>query len=89
MGSVTASMLFDWYFNGDTPSQVFDGFRLSEASARVFDGLAAGSGVSLARPQHVRRFRLDRRRDAASDGTAGGAQPSTAAGRVERRAADR
>lgn len=41
-------MLFDWYFDGDTPSQVFDGFRLSEPSARVFDALAArvGAGVS-------------------------------------------
>ena len=42
------SMLFDWYFNGDTPSREFDGFRLSEASARVFDGLASRVGVSLA-----------------------------------------
>jgi hypothetical protein len=25
-----APMLFDWYFDGDTPSQVFDGFKLSE-----------------------------------------------------------
>ncbi|GAA1509961.1 dihydrofolate reductase family protein [Kribbella lupini] len=41
------SMLFDWYFNGDTPSREFDGFRLSEASARVFDGLASRVGVSL------------------------------------------
>ena len=28
-----ASMLFDWYMDGDTPSQVFGGFRLSEPSA--------------------------------------------------------
>ncbi|WP_112243789.1 dihydrofolate reductase family protein [Kribbella monticola] len=41
------SMLFDWYFDGDTPSQVFDGFKLSEASARVFDVAAARVGVSL------------------------------------------
>jgi hypothetical protein len=34
------TMLFDWYSDGDTPSQVFDGFRLSEPSARVFDALA-------------------------------------------------
>jgi dihydrofolate reductase len=40
--------LFDWYFNGDTPSQVFDGFKLSEASARVFDALAGCVGASLA-----------------------------------------
>jgi dihydrofolate reductase len=42
------TMLFDWYFNGDTPSQVFDGFRLSEPSARVFDSLAGRVGASLA-----------------------------------------
>ncbi|MEV8372360.1 dihydrofolate reductase family protein [Kribbella sp. NPDC056861] len=42
-----ASMLFDWYFDGDTPSQVFDGFKLSEPSARVFDTAAARVGVSL------------------------------------------
>jgi dihydrofolate reductase len=42
-----ASMLFDWYFDGDTPSQVFDGFRLSEASAAVFDAEASRVGVSL------------------------------------------
>ncbi|TDU91763.1 dihydrofolate reductase [Kribbella voronezhensis] len=41
------SMLFDWYFDGDTPSQVFDGFKLSEPSARVFDVAAARVGVSL------------------------------------------
>jgi dihydrofolate reductase len=41
------TMLFDWYFDGDTPSQVFDGFRLSEPSARVFDALAGRVGASL------------------------------------------
>jgi len=40
--------LFDWYFDGDVPSQVFDGFRLSEPSARVFDSLARRVGASLA-----------------------------------------
>ena len=40
-----AGMLFDWYFNGDTPSQVFDGFRLSGPSQRVFDALAGGIGA--------------------------------------------
>ena len=40
-----ASMLFDWYGDGDTPSQVFDGFTLSEPSARVFDHLAARVGA--------------------------------------------
>ncbi len=41
-------MLFDWYVNGDIPSQVFDGFKLSEPSARVFDALAGSCGASLA-----------------------------------------
>ncbi len=43
-----APTLFDWYFDGDTPSQVFDGFRLSEPSARVFDRLAARVGAMVA-----------------------------------------
>lgn len=43
-----APMLFDWYFDGDTPSQVFDGFRLSAPSARVFDTAAARIGATLA-----------------------------------------
>src|SRR6266480_319412 len=43
-----APMLFDWYFDGDTPSQVFDGFKLSEPSARFFDAIAARVGVAVA-----------------------------------------
>jgi dihydrofolate reductase len=43
-----APMLFDWYFDGDTPSQVFDGFKLSEPSARVFDAGAGRVGATLA-----------------------------------------
>jgi dihydrofolate reductase len=43
-----APMLFDWYFNGDTPSREFDGFRLSEPSARFFDTAAARIGATLA-----------------------------------------
>jgi dihydrofolate reductase len=43
-----ATMLFDWYFDGDTPSQVFEGFKLSRPSARVFDGLAARDGAVVA-----------------------------------------
>ena len=43
-----APMLFDWYFDGDTPSKVFDGFKLSEPSARFFDTLAARVGVMVA-----------------------------------------
>ena len=42
------TMLFDWYFDGDTPSGVFDGFRLSEPSARVFDAVAGRVGATLA-----------------------------------------
>jgi dihydrofolate reductase len=42
------TMLFDWYFDGETPSQVFDGFRLSEPSAAVFDALAARVGAMVA-----------------------------------------
>ncbi|GAA0937354.1 dihydrofolate reductase family protein [Kribbella koreensis] len=43
-----ATMLFDWYFDGDTPSKEFDGFTLSAASARVFDAFAGRVGASLA-----------------------------------------
>jgi dihydrofolate reductase len=43
-----APMLFDWYFDGDTPSKVFDGFKLSEPSARFFDVLAARDGAVVA-----------------------------------------
>ncbi|MFE0025235.1 dihydrofolate reductase family protein [Amycolatopsis sp. NPDC059021] len=43
-----APMLFDWYFNGDTPSRVLDGFKLSEPSARVFDTFAARVGAVIA-----------------------------------------
>jgi dihydrofolate reductase len=41
-----APMLFDWYFDGDTPSQIFgSGFKLSEPSARLFDDLAGRDGA--------------------------------------------
>lgn len=43
-----APMLFDWYFDGDTPSQVFDGFKLSEPSAQFFDTIAARVGAIIA-----------------------------------------
>ncbi len=46
-GLGNGSMLFDWYFDGDTASQEFDGFRLSAESARVFDRFASRVGVSL------------------------------------------
>jgi dihydrofolate reductase len=40
--------LFDWYGDGDTPSQVFPGFRLWPASARVFDEVAGRVGAVIA-----------------------------------------
>ncbi|MCM2416147.1 dihydrofolate reductase family protein [Streptomyces sp. RKAG290] len=39
--------LFDWYFDGDVPSQVFDSFTLSEPSARFFDAVAGRVGASI------------------------------------------
>jgi dihydrofolate reductase len=42
-----APMLFDWYFDGDTPSQLFGGFKLSEPSARFFDAVAARVGATV------------------------------------------
>ena len=57
------TILFDWYFNGDTPSQIFDGFTLSEPSAQLFD--AAGQprpGRVHRGSQHLRRLRPVRRR---------------------------
>ena len=47
LGLGDAPMLFDWYFDGDTPSQVFDGFKLSEPSARLFDTIAARVGAAV------------------------------------------
>jgi dihydrofolate reductase len=32
--------LFEWYFDGDTPSRLYPSFRLSKASAEFFDGFA-------------------------------------------------
>ncbi len=43
-----APMLFDWYFDGDVPSQVFgDSFKLSAPSARIFDELAGRDGAVI------------------------------------------
>ncbi|SFF23997.1 hypothetical protein SAMN05216251_11044 [Actinacidiphila alni] len=39
------TQLFDWYFNGDTPSQEFGGFKLSPAGARLFGSLSARVGA--------------------------------------------
>jgi dihydrofolate reductase len=43
-----APMLFDWYTDGDTPSERFGSFRLSGPSARVFDDLAGRVGAIVA-----------------------------------------
>jgi dihydrofolate reductase len=43
-----APMLFDWYSDGETPSQVFGGFQLSEPSARFFDATAGRVGAAVA-----------------------------------------
>ncbi|MER7008221.1 dihydrofolate reductase [Dactylosporangium sp. NPDC000555] len=43
-----APMLFDWYFDGDTPSRLFDGFKLDEPSARFFHAIAARVGAAVA-----------------------------------------
>jgi dihydrofolate reductase len=43
-----APMLFNWYFDGDTPSTVYGGFKLSEPSARFFDAFAARVGAAVA-----------------------------------------
>ncbi|RSN44642.1 riboflavin biosynthesis protein [Amycolatopsis sp. WAC 04197] len=54
-----APTLFDWYFDGDTPSQVFDGFKLSEPSARFFDSIASRVGaivVGHTTYEHSSRF---------------------------------
>jgi dihydrofolate reductase len=47
-GLGAGGMLFDWYFNGDTPSEVFTGFRLSAPSARFFDAIAGRIGAVVA-----------------------------------------
>ena len=41
-------MLFDWYFDGDVPSQLFDSFKLHEPSVRFFDAVAGRVGASVA-----------------------------------------
>ncbi|MFK0248459.1 dihydrofolate reductase family protein [Amycolatopsis azurea] len=54
-----APTLFDWYFDGDTPSEVFDGFKLSEPSARFFDTIASRIGaivVGRTTYEHSGRF---------------------------------
>lgn len=40
--------LFDWYFDGDVPSEQFGGFKLSAPSARLFDAAAERVGATVA-----------------------------------------
>jgi dihydrofolate reductase len=42
-----APMLFDWYFDGDTPSRLFKVFKLSGQSARFFDAIAGRVGAAI------------------------------------------
>jgi hypothetical protein len=44
-----APMLFDWYTDGDTPSQVFGGFKLSDKTARSEFGLAQDEIIAAIR----------------------------------------
>ena len=44
-----APMLFDWYFDGDTPSQVFDGFAPSVSAASAADQPSTLHRISVAR----------------------------------------
>jgi dihydrofolate reductase len=37
--------LFEWYFNGDTPSRHYDRFKLSKSSAEVFDAEIGSCGA--------------------------------------------
>lgn len=40
--------LFEWYFNGDTPSRRYPSFRLSQPSAEFFDEFAGRFGAIIA-----------------------------------------
>lgn len=40
--------LFNWYFDGDTPSKLSSSFKLSKTSAEVFDRFGLRVGASLA-----------------------------------------
>lgn len=48
MGLGDASLLHEWYWNGDTPSLVFEGFKLFEPSRRLVDEVAGGIGAVVA-----------------------------------------
>jgi dihydrofolate reductase len=39
------SGLFDWYFNGDTPSRHYDRFRMSKRSAEFLDAMVDACGA--------------------------------------------
>jgi hypothetical protein len=88
-----APMLFDWYTDGDTPSQVFDGFKLSEPSARFFDAVAARVGAAVAgrttyeHSGHGEAVARTRRRGSSSSAT--GPRPRSARRRPSSPAASR
>jgi hypothetical protein len=42
-GLGSGETLFDWYFDGDTPSEVFKGFRLSEPRGPRLGGASGRS----------------------------------------------
>lgn len=39
--------LFEWYFNGDTPSRLYPSFRLAKRSAEFFDEFASRIGAVI------------------------------------------
>lgn len=43
-----ATVLHEWYWNGDTPSRVVDGFKLFEPSRRLFDDLGSRIAAVIA-----------------------------------------
>ena len=53
-------MLFDWYTDGDTPSQVFDGFRLNQpvpGLRRLAARVGAVVGVPMVPDSHSKHMR--------------------------------
>ena len=69
------SVLFDWFFSGDQPSQVFDGFRLSGGEHPHLRRCRQPSRRQPRRPQHVRRLRVGQGRHAASHRPSGRTHP--------------
>jgi dihydrofolate reductase len=44
---VGGKRLFEWYFDGDTPSRLYPEFRLSKPSAEFFDRMAGAVGAVI------------------------------------------